>query len=138
MKKTAGITLCLILALLASLSLAACQAADPWDSAVYLEDTALGEGESTVTVEVTADERSVTFTVSTDEATLGDALLALDLIAGEESQFGIYVKVVNGIVADYDIDQTYWQVWVNGEAAMTGVDGVAIENGAAYRLVRTK
>ena len=39
-----------------------------------------------------------------------------------------------GITADYDVDQTYWAFYVNGEYAMTGVDSTAIEEGVAYSL----
>lgn len=134
-------SLSLVLALLLMLCLAACQTAeeaDPWDDAVYLEDTTLGEGAKTVTVEVTAAEKTVVFTVRTDESTVGDALLALELIDGEEGQFGLYVKVVNGITADYDIDQTYWAFYVNGESSLTGVDMTALTDGATYRLAREK
>ena len=34
--------------------------------------------------------------------------------------------------ADYDVDQTYWAFYVNGEYASTGVDSTKIEEGAAY------
>ena len=42
------------------------------------------------------------------------------------------VRKVNGIVADYDVDKTYWSFFINGEMAMTGVDGTEIEDGAIY------
>ena len=48
------------------------------------------------------------------------ALLALDLIAGEDSQYGLYVKTVNGITADYDTDGSYWAFYIDGEYAQTG------------------
>ena len=42
------------------------------------------------------------------------------------------MKTVNGITADYDVDQTYWAFYVNGEYATSGADTTAIEEGAAY------
>ena len=45
-----------------------------------------------------------------------------------------YVKKVNGITADYDVDQSYWGFYIDGEYAMTGVDGTSIEEGRIYRL----
>ena len=60
------------------------------------------------------------------------------LIAGEERQFGLYLKKANGITADYDIDQSYWAFYINGETALTGVDGAEVKEGAAYSLVYTK
>ena len=73
-----------------------------------------------------------TFQISTDKNIVGDALLAEGLIAGEEGAYGLYVKTVNGITADYDVDKTYWAFYINGEYAFTGVDATPIEEGATY------
>ena len=56
----------------------------------------------------------------------------MDLIAGDESEYGLYVKTVNGVTADYDKDRTYWAFYVNGEYANTGVDSTPVEDGAVY------
>ena len=109
-----------------------------WANAAYLEDTTFGEGTKTVQVKVVVDGKSVTFTIKTDAANLGDALLAHNLIAGEVSQYGLYVKVVNGITADYDIDQSYWGFTKGGEYMMTGVDSTEIADGEVYELTYTK
>ena len=81
---------------------------------------------------VDKDGNETTFNLSTDKATVGDALLAEGLIEGEPGAYGLYVKKVNGIVADYNIDQTYWAFYVNGEYAFTGVDSTPVEEGATY------
>ena len=83
---------------------------------------------------VDKDGAETSFTISTDKKTVGDALLAEGLIEGEEGAYGLYVKKVNGIVADYNIDQTYWAFYINGEYAMTGVDQTDVEDGATYAL----
>ena len=44
----------------------------------------------------------------------------------------MYVKKVNGILADYNIDKTYWAFYINGEYAFSGVDTTPVENGATY------
>lgn len=72
------------------------------------------------------------FEIHTDKTTVGEALLDVDLITGETSEYGLYVKTVNGITADYDADQTYWAFYVNGEYATAGVDSTTIEEGATY------
>ena len=93
----------------------------------------LGEGKTQFNFTVVDKEgKKTAFEIHTDKTTVGDALLELDLIAGEESAYGLYVKQVNGITADYDVDQTYWAFYVNGEYGMTGVDATAIEAGATY------
>ena len=109
-----------------------------WENAIYYEDTEFGNGAKTVVVEVKAEEQTVSFTIKTDKDTVGDALLEYDLIAGDDSQYGLYVKVVNGITADYDLDMSYWSFYINDEYAMTGVDGTEITEGAKYQLVYTK
>ena len=133
------ITLALAFAL--TLTLASCGAEAPtglWENATYTENTELGNGEKTVTVEVKAEEKTVTFTIKTDKSTVGEALLENSLIEGEESQYGLYVKKVNGITADYDENGAYWAFYVNGEYAMSGVDTTEIEENAVYRLEYAK
>ena len=109
-----------------------------WSDAIYLEDASFGEGEKTIEVEVTAEDKSVTFTVSTDAETLADALIEHSLIEGEEGAYGIYIKKVNGILADYDIDGYYWSLSKGGEYLMTGADTTEISDGESYELTRTK
>lgn len=141
MKRTLKSALLLALTLTLLLTLCACGkkvSGDPWATALYKEDTSLGSGSVTFQVEVKAGDRSVTFTVSTDETVLGDALLANNLIAGGEGEYGLYVTSVNGIFADYNVDGYYWSIYKNGEYLMTGVDGTEIASGEHYELVREK
>jgi hypothetical protein len=109
-----------------------------WENATYRSDKEFGKGEKTIEVEVKVEEQSVTFTIHTDADTLGDALLEHELIAGEDSQYGIYVKTVNGILADYDINKSYWGFYQNGEYLMTGVDTTAIVGGEHFEIVYSK
>ena len=109
-----------------------------WKDATYRKDKEFGDGAKTLTVVVKAEENSITFTVKTDQDTVGAALLEHELIAGEEGAYGLYVKVVNGITADYDVDQSYWAFYVDGEYAMTGVDSTVIDEGAIYTLEYAK
>ena len=83
-------------------------------------------------VVVDAEGKETNFEIKTDKATVGEALLDEKLIEGTDSQYGLYVKTVNGITLDYDKDQMYWAFYVNGEYAMTGVDSTPIEEGAVY------
>ena len=106
-----------------------------WENATYLENTELGKGDKTVVVEVEAGEYSIEFTIHTDKTNLGDALLEHKLIEGDESQYGLYVKKVNGILADYDVDQTYWGFYKNGEMMMVGVSSAEFSDGEHYELV---
>ena len=142
MKKTVNSIISVVLSVVFIFCLASCNkgvdATGLWENATYTKDTELGEGKTTVQVKVKVEEQSVTFTINTDKTTLGDALLEHQLISGEESQYGLYIKVVNGITADYDVDQSYWGFYKNGEYMMTGVDGTDISDGEHYELVYEK
>lgn len=97
------------------------------------EVTVLGEGENKFLFTVVdKDGVETVFEIHTDKEIVGEALLELELIEGEEGEFGLFVKAVNGIVADYEVDKTYWAFYVNGEYAMSGVDTTTIEEGASY------
>lgn len=107
-------------------------------TAVYSEDTELGTGSKTINVDVIADGKTVTFTINTDKETLGEALTEHNLISGEQGSYGMYVKVVNGITADYDVNQTYWSLSEDGEPLQTGVDSTKISDGKHYEITLTK
>lgn len=139
MKRTVSTLTALLLLLALAFSFGACQTpADPWAEAVYTADTTLGEGGTQLTLEVVCGENKVTFTVNTDEEILGDALVALGLLEGEEGPYGLYVKRVNGVWADYNTDGYFWALYVNGESAMVGVDATPVEAGAVYRFARER
>lgn len=144
MKKVIKSGISIALALLLTFSLISCNKAEEnkatslWDSATYLEDKEFGSGKKTATVEVKAEDRKVTFTIKTDKATVGEALMEHDLIDGDQGDYGLYVKVVNGITADYDVDKSYWAFYVNGEYAMSGVDTTEIDEDAVYLMEYTK
>ena len=140
MKKTIKQTVAILLALVFMAALVSCNKneTDVWESATYTEDQTFGEGAKTVVVEVKAQERSVTFTVKTDKDTVGAALMEHGLIDGEEGPYGLYVKAVNGMKADYDTDKHYWALYVNGEISMTGVDTTEITEGATYQMIYSR
>jgi len=93
----------------------------------------LGEGKTVFAfVVVDGEGNEHTFEIHTDKTTVGAALLEVKLIEGEDGPYGLYVKSVNGITADYDVDGTYWAFYINDEMAMTGVDATDVEAGATY------
>ena len=78
------------------------------------------------------------FEYSSSADSVGEALVAEGLIAGHETQYGLYIDTVNGITADWDNDQTYWAFYINGEYATTGIDGTEIVADTTYGLTLTK
>ena len=100
---------------------------------------AVGEGATTFYFNVVdKDGNKTAFEIHTDKTIVGEALLELGLIEGEEGAYGLYVKKVNGITADYDADGTYWAFYVNGVYGMTGVDLTEIDPTAVYEFRVTK
>ena len=99
----------------------------------------LGEGKTSFSFSVTyKDGKTDYFTINTDKTTVGAALLELNLIAGEDSQYGLYVKTVNGETLDYDTDKMYWAFYENDAYAMSGVDTTEIKADTSYAFKASK
>lgn len=97
------------------------------------EIQALGEGSTVFELSVEDKEGAQTkYEIHTDKETVGEALLELELIDGEEGEYGLYVKSVGGVTADYDTDGVYWAFYINDEYAQTGVDSTEIKEGESY------
>lgn len=101
--------------------------------------TVMGEGATVFYFHVVdKDGVETKFEIHTDRTIVGDALLELGLLEGEEGPYGLYVKKVNGITADYDTDGTYWAFYIGEDYGMTGVDLTEIEAGATYAFKVSK
>ena len=93
----------------------------------------IGEGATAFTFEIThMDGSQKVYAVKTDAETVGEALVALGLIAGENGAYGLYVKTVDGETVDYDTHRKYWAFYENGAMAMNGVDKTNVVAGAVY------
>lgn len=137
-KCAALLALCLVMALTMGLTACGQKAEEETDGGESIElpvadGTVLGEGEKSFTF-VIADKEGAetTLEIHTDAESVGDALSQLGLIDGEEGQYGLYVKSVNGIEADYDKDGVYWAFYIDGEYALTSVDATEVTDGAVY------
>ena len=127
--------LALFLSALMLLSLVGCggNAGQTAGNKVIEDGATIGEGDkSFVTEVVDADGNTVKFTVQTNEKTVGEALQKLGVIDGEEGDYGLYIKTVNGTTADFSKDNTYWAFYVDGEYAMTGADMTDVVDGTVY------
>ena len=141
-KKMKSLFLCMMLIVAMAFTTVGCnnkKESSVEESTAIVEETVesevevLGEGETMFLFTVVdKDGNETNYEIHTDKEVVGDALLDLELIAGEDGDFGLYVKTVNGITADYDVDQTYWAFYVDGEYAMSGVDATEIEDGVSY------
>ena len=93
------------------------------------------DSEKTITVTVTDDKGEKTvFTITTNSPNLRGALEQEKLIEGDESQYGLYVKVVNGVRADYDNDGAWWGFYKDGVLLPSGIDDTIISDGDKYEI----
>lgn len=98
------------------------------------EVTVLGQGSTKFFFDATdLDGKTSSFEIYTDEDFLGKALTEVEMISGDEGDYGLYVNTVNGILADAEKGE-YWILYVGGESSMTGVDQVKIEDGEKYEF----
>lgn len=146
MKQTTKKILSLFLVALVLFSFASCKDNAPetqknslWSNAVYTEDKELGAGEKLLEIKVTAEEKSIVFTIRSDAETVGEALLENELVEGSEGAFGLYISHVNGIKAVYEEDGAYWGFLDrDGNLVSTGVDMTSFVDGDVYELRYTK
>lgn len=149
MKQAFSLTLCLALMAVTALFVTGCDSnldtgetgtttsvsdtASPSTTAPSAQAPAVGEGNTAFFFTVTDKDGTETrFEVHTDKTIVGEALQDLGLIAGDEGEFGLYVKTVNGITVDYEKDGVYWAFYVDGQYATSGVDSTSITEGATY------
>lgn len=123
MKKCLSMILCVVLIAAMALGMVGCGGT---------ENAAGGQEKAFTFVAVDLEGVETSFDITTDQATVGEALQQEGLIDGEEGDYGLYVKTVNGITLDWDKDQKYWAFYVDGEYATTGVDSTEVTDGSVY------
>ena len=96
------------------------------------------EGDKHITVTVVhKDGSEKEFAYDTEEEYLGTLLQAEGLIQGEEGPYGLMISTVDGELADWNVDQSYWALYIGEEYATTGIDTTPIQDGVSYSLVYT-
>lgn len=108
-----------------------------WEKALYKEDCEIGAGAHNARITVGIGERKVTITVKSDKNNLAEMLTESGLAEGEESSYGLYIKRVNGVLADYDADKAFWSLMQNGTPTAVGASSITVADGDSYELVYT-
>ena len=98
---------------------------------ISYETLGTGKTEFTFIVQDGNGEKTY-FKIKTDKENVADALLEHNLISGDDSEYGLYVKTVNGITVDYNVDGKFWAFYVDEKSSMTGVSSTKVESGAEY------
>ena len=105
---------------------------------VFKEKPAEGSKEITIEVVNSAGESTV-YELKTDALYLYQAMDEAEGLTydGTESEYGLMVSTVNGEVADYSVDCSYWSFYVNDEYCNYGIDTQPIMDGDAFAIVYT-
>lgn len=102
------------------------------------EKAAESGADITITVAVTGKSgQTVEHVIQTTRTNLGDALLDAGIAAGENGPYGLYITAVDGEIADYAVDQSYWALAQDGEMLMTGASDTPIADGDRFELIYT-
>ncbi len=92
-------------------------------------------GAKEITIEVinSADESTI-YELNTDAEYLRQAMDEAEGLTydGTESEYGIMISTINGEVADYNVDGSYWSFYVNGEYCNYGIDTQPVADGDAF------
>lgn len=149
MKKMLSILWCVVLIAAVALNITGCgskpesdkpiETEAPATAAVQTEAadgvTVLGEGElSFYFVAIDLEGSETLYEIHTDGKIVGEVLQELGLISGDEGDYGLYIKTVNGITLDWDTHGKYWSLLIDGEYAMEGIDCIEIVAGTTYTL----
>ena len=138
LRKILSIILCTMLVAALAMGTMGCgkKVDEPNNGPVTMENGAtLGSGKTSFTFTVVNGEgKEISATIKTDKENVGDALVELGLVSGEDSEYGLMVDTVNGETWKYNETGKYWAFYINGEYATTGVDSTPITEGSTYTL----
>lgn len=102
----------------------------------YMPDGVSGEKHIAVEI-IHGDGSTNDIAIITDSENLRGALEQEEgLIAGDDSEFGLFVTTVDGETADSAQEQ-WWCFTKGGEMLMTGVDDTMIQDGEQYEITFT-
>ena len=100
------------------------------------------QGVKSITIEVVDNNTDSTmYDVHTDAEYLRQAMeeaKGLEFSGTESVEYGLMVETVNGVTADWNVDQSYWGFYVNGDYCKYGIDMQPVADGDAFRIVYSK
>lgn len=98
------------------------------------------KGSKSVTLEVLNQENQTSeYSVQTDAEFLRQAMEEAEgfTFDGEEGQYGFTLFTINGETHDWNVDGSYWAVYVNGEYGQYGIDNQPVQDGDVFRFEYT-
>ena len=96
------------------------------------------EGAKNITVTVVhKDKTEKVFPVNTDEEYLAPVLVSEGIVEDNQGDYGLYILVADGELADYNADGGWWAVYEGDTQATVGASELVIKDGGSYKLVYT-
>ncbi|MCM1193295.1 MAG: DUF4430 domain-containing protein [Butyrivibrio sp.] len=98
------------------------------------------KGSKAVILEVINQENQTSeYSVQTDAEFLRQAMEeAKDFtFDGEEGDYGFTLYTINGETHNWNVDGSYWAVYVNGEYGQYGIDSQPVKDGDIFRFEYT-
>lgn len=97
-------------------------------------------GSKAITLEVLNQENQTSeYQVQTDAEFLRQAMEETKgfTFDGEEGDYGFTLYTINGETHNWNVDGSYWSVYVNGEYGQYGIDSQPVKDGDVYRFEYT-
>lgn len=100
------------------------------------------EGSKAITLEVLNQEKEASkYLVQTEAEFLRQAMEEAEgkgfTFEGEEGDYGFTLYTINGETHNWNMDGSYWAVYVNGEYCQYGIDSQPVEDGDVFRFEYT-
>lgn len=98
------------------------------------------QGSKSITLEVLNQEKQTsTYQVQTDAEFLRQAMEETKgfRFDGEEGDYGFTLFTINGETHDWNVDGSYWAVYVNGEYGQYSIDNQPVKDGDVFRFEYT-
>lgn len=98
------------------------------------------ERDESITITFTVvhgDKSEKNFTIETNARYLRGALEQENLVSGDESEYGLFVKTVDGETVDFSANESWWCLYEGDEQALSGIDSLEIKDGGTYSFVYT-
>lgn len=98
------------------------------------------QGSKSITLEVLNQEKQTSeYQVQTDAEFLRQAMEEAKgfTFDGEEGDYGFTLFTINGETHNWNVDGSYWAVYVNGEYGQYGIGSQPVEDGDVFRFEYT-
>lgn len=94
------------------------------------------KGNKTITVTVVYEGEAKDHKINTNAEFLGQAMFEANLIEEDEYKSGYYT-IIDGKKADWDKNEAWWCVFVDGQMADCGMNDLPIKDGDSFEIKYT-